>query len=195
MRQKDSRARLTSCILRNMRAVKCHGWEEAFLERVLRIRGQELRALRTSGLLFSVSLVSFQVSTFLVMSPWSPCRVWAGGGSAGGGRWGRWSLRILEPLCRPPFLDPALTQGSLLSADGRISQIIPQSVSRKACHSPESSSLLKLPLLLLWGIGDRCRKLQRWKPKFTLLPHTHARHSACPVFFQLILLIPARLVF
>lgn len=117
MRQKDSRARLTSCILRNMRAVKCHGWEGAFLERVLRIRGRELRALRTSGLLFSVSLVSFQVSTFLVTSPWSPCRVWAGGGGAGGGRGGRWSPRILEPLCRPPFLDPALAQGSLLSAD------------------------------------------------------------------------------
>ncbi|XP_035876784.1 multidrug resistance-associated protein 6 isoform X1 [Phyllostomus discolor] len=66
MRQKDSRARLTSCIFRNMRTVKCHGWEGAFLDRVLRIRGQELGALRTSGLLFSVSLVSFQVSTFLV---------------------------------------------------------------------------------------------------------------------------------
>ncbi|XP_032957049.1 multidrug resistance-associated protein 6 [Rhinolophus ferrumequinum] len=66
MRHKDSRARLTSCTLRNMRTVKCHGWERAFLERVLRVRGQELGALRTSGLLFSVSLVSFQVSTFLV---------------------------------------------------------------------------------------------------------------------------------
>nr|KAF6488609.1 ATP binding cassette subfamily C member 6 [Molossus molossus] len=66
MRQKDSRARLTSCLLRNMRMVKCHGWEGAFLERVLRVRGQELGTLRTSGLLFSVSLVSFQVSTFLV---------------------------------------------------------------------------------------------------------------------------------
>ncbi|KAG8513488.1 LOW QUALITY PROTEIN: Multidrug resistance-associated protein 6, partial [Galemys pyrenaicus] len=66
MRQKDSRARLTSSILRNVKMVKCHGWEEAFLERVLSIRSQELGALRTSGLLFSVSLVSFQVSTFLV---------------------------------------------------------------------------------------------------------------------------------
>lgn len=69
MRQKDSRARLTSSVLRTMRTIKSHGWEEAFLERVLRIRGQELGALRTSTLLFSVSLVSFQVSTFLVMSP------------------------------------------------------------------------------------------------------------------------------
>nr|XP_023472034.1 multidrug resistance-associated protein 6 [Equus caballus] len=66
MRRKDSRARLTSCILRHVRTVKSHGWEGAFLERVLRIRGQELGALRTSSLLFSVSLVSFQVSTFLV---------------------------------------------------------------------------------------------------------------------------------
>lgn len=74
MRHKDSRARLTGCILRNMRTVKCHGWEGAFLDRVLRVRGRELGALRTSGLLFSVSLVSFQVSTFLVTSPWSPCR-------------------------------------------------------------------------------------------------------------------------
>ncbi|XP_004441892.1 PREDICTED: multidrug resistance-associated protein 6 [Ceratotherium simum simum] len=66
MRQKDSRARLTSYLLRNVKMVKAHGWEGAFLERVLRIRGRELGALRTSSLLFSVSLVSFQVSTFLV---------------------------------------------------------------------------------------------------------------------------------
>ncbi|XP_077880855.1 ATP-binding cassette sub-family C member 6 [Ictidomys tridecemlineatus] len=66
MRQKDSRARLTSSVLRTMRTVKAHGWEEPFLERILRVRGQELGALRTSTLLFSVSLVSFQVSTFLV---------------------------------------------------------------------------------------------------------------------------------
>ncbi|XP_069342986.1 ATP-binding cassette sub-family C member 6 [Eulemur rufifrons] len=66
MRQKDSRARLTGSILRNARTVKSHGWEEAFLERVLHIRGRELRALKTSGLLFCMSLVSFQVSTFLV---------------------------------------------------------------------------------------------------------------------------------
>ncbi|XP_073071627.1 ATP-binding cassette sub-family C member 6 isoform X4 [Manis javanica] len=66
MRQKDSRASLTSCILRNVRMVKSHAWEGAFLDRIMHIRGQELRALKTSSLLFSVSLVSFQVSTFLV---------------------------------------------------------------------------------------------------------------------------------
>lgn len=102
MRHKDARARLTSCILRNMRTVKCHGWEGAFLDRVLRVRGRELGALRTSGLLFSVSLVSFQVSTFLVTSPWPPCRAWTwfGGGEICKG-WdevgrapGSWSLSL-----------------------------------------------------------------------------------------------------
>eukprot|EP00073_Rattus_norvegicus_P043259 XP_017445258.1 PREDICTED: multidrug resistance-associated protein 6 isoform X1 [Rattus norvegicus] len=66
MRQKASRARLTSSMLRTVRTIKSHGWECAFLERLLHIRGQELGALKTSAFLFSVSLVSFQVSTFLV---------------------------------------------------------------------------------------------------------------------------------
>lgn len=66
MRQKASRARLTSSILRTVRTIKSHGWEQAFLERLLQIRGQEIGALKTSTLLFSVSLVSFHVSTFLV---------------------------------------------------------------------------------------------------------------------------------
>ncbi|XP_007948778.1 ATP-binding cassette sub-family C member 6 [Orycteropus afer afer] len=66
MRQKDARARLSSSILRNARIIKFHAWEEAFLERVLHIRSQELGALQASGLLFCVSLVSFHMSTFLV---------------------------------------------------------------------------------------------------------------------------------
>nr|XP_051703448.1 ATP-binding cassette sub-family C member 6 [Oryctolagus cuniculus] len=66
MRHKDSRARLTGAMLRNARTIKFLGWEEASMQRVLHVRGQELGALRTSGLLFSVSLVSFQASTFLV---------------------------------------------------------------------------------------------------------------------------------
>lgn len=66
MRQKAARARLTSSMLRTVRTIKSHGWECAFLERLLHTRGQELGALKTSTLLFSVSLVSFQVSTFLV---------------------------------------------------------------------------------------------------------------------------------
>ena len=68
MRQKDLRAQLTSSILRSWRTIKFHGWEVAFLDRVLDIQGQQLVTLWTSGLLFSVLLLSFQASTFLVMS-------------------------------------------------------------------------------------------------------------------------------
>ncbi|KAL0595495.1 Multidrug resistance-associated protein 6 [Plecturocebus cupreus] len=70
-RQKDLWARLTSSILRNSRTIKFHGWEGGFLDRVLGIQAQGLGVLWTSGLLFSVSLVSFQASAFLVTSLWS----------------------------------------------------------------------------------------------------------------------------
>lgn len=126
MRQKDSRARLTSCIFRNMRTVKCHGWEGAFLDRVLRIRGQELGALRTSGLLFSVSLVSFQVSTFLVTPPWSPCRVWTWGGSTAGGQGGdetsrasgTWSLSLQTTLSTQTHLPASCSHSGSLRPAG-----------------------------------------------------------------------------
>ncbi|KAL0630048.1 Multidrug resistance-associated protein 6 [Plecturocebus cupreus] len=65
MRQKDLQTQLTSSNLRNSRTIKFHGWKGAFLDRVLGIWGQELGTLWTSGLLFSMSLVSFQASTFL----------------------------------------------------------------------------------------------------------------------------------
>ncbi|KAL0629717.1 hypothetical protein AAY473_003044 [Plecturocebus cupreus] len=42
MRQKDLWARLISSVLRNLRIIKFHGWEGAFLDRVLGIWGQEL---------------------------------------------------------------------------------------------------------------------------------------------------------
>lgn len=140
MRYKDARARLTSCTLRNMRTVKCHGWERAFLERVLRVRGQELGALRTSGLLFSVSLVSFQVSTFLVSSPWSPSQQ---SGDWGTACWGRGhEVGGVPELCSPSlqttpsihqtaaFLDPARSQGFLLSAE----------LASQLHHCPDSGS-------------------------------------------------------
>ncbi|XP_051817123.1 ATP-binding cassette sub-family C member 6 [Antechinus flavipes] len=66
MLHKDHRARLTDSILRNMKFIKLHGWEEAFMEKILSIRRGELQALKNSGFLFTVSLVSFHLSTFLV---------------------------------------------------------------------------------------------------------------------------------
>ncbi|XP_068941401.1 ATP-binding cassette sub-family C member 6 [Petaurus breviceps papuanus] len=63
---KDHRSRLTDSFLRNMKIIKAYGWEGAFMKKILHIRKGELKALKNSGFLFSVSLVSFHLSTFLV---------------------------------------------------------------------------------------------------------------------------------
>ncbi|XP_061456060.1 ATP-binding cassette sub-family C member 6 isoform X2 [Rhineura floridana] len=66
MKYKDSRAKLTSAVLSDIKILKLHGWEKNFMGKVLGIRTQELQALRASQLLFSVSLASFHSSTFLI---------------------------------------------------------------------------------------------------------------------------------
>ncbi|XP_074237694.1 uncharacterized protein LOC120361902 isoform X3 [Saimiri boliviensis] len=85
MRQKDSRSQLASSILRNSRTIKFHGWEGAFLDRVLGIRGQELGALGTSGLLFCAAgvLPSVYLSgdlTLVSMPSRTGEGVWGSGG-------------------------------------------------------------------------------------------------------------------
>ncbi|XP_025025911.1 multidrug resistance-associated protein 6 isoform X2 [Python bivittatus] len=66
IKYKDSRARLTSTILSDMKVLKLHGWEKNFISKVLGIRTQELQVLKMSQFLFSASLASFQSSTFLI---------------------------------------------------------------------------------------------------------------------------------
>ncbi|XP_029140489.1 LOW QUALITY PROTEIN: multidrug resistance-associated protein 1-like, partial [Protobothrops mucrosquamatus] len=66
IKYKDSRAKLTSTILSDVKVLKLHGWEKNFISKVLGIRTQELQALKTSQFLFSASLASFQSSTFLI---------------------------------------------------------------------------------------------------------------------------------
>ncbi|XP_074867332.1 ATP-binding cassette sub-family C member 6 isoform X3 [Carettochelys insculpta] len=66
MSHKDSRARLTNAMLRDIKIIKLYGWEKAFMEKVLGIRKQELQALKSSQILFSLSLSSFHSSTFLI---------------------------------------------------------------------------------------------------------------------------------
>ncbi|XP_063171212.1 ATP-binding cassette sub-family C member 6 isoform X2 [Candoia aspera] len=66
IKYKDSRARLTSTILSDIKALKLHGWEKNFISKVLGIRTQELQVLKVSQFLFSASLASFQSSTFLI---------------------------------------------------------------------------------------------------------------------------------
>uniref|UniRef100_A0A670Y284 ABC-type glutathione-S-conjugate transporter n=1 Tax=Pseudonaja textilis TaxID=8673 RepID=A0A670Y284_PSETE len=56
IKYKDSRARLTSTILSDMKVLKLHGWEKKLMSKVLGIRTQELQALKTSQFLFSASL-------------------------------------------------------------------------------------------------------------------------------------------
>ncbi|XP_038273751.1 ATP-binding cassette sub-family C member 6-like isoform X4 [Dermochelys coriacea] len=67
MNHKDNRARLTNAILSDIKIIKLYGWEKAFMEKVLCIRKQELQALKSSQILFSLSLSSFHSSTFLIV--------------------------------------------------------------------------------------------------------------------------------
>uniref|UniRef100_A0A8C3D0Q3 ABC-type glutathione-S-conjugate transporter n=1 Tax=Cairina moschata TaxID=8855 RepID=A0A8C3D0Q3_CAIMO len=66
MKHKDERAKLTNAILSDIKVIKLYGWEKTFMEKVLGIRKQELKALKRSQILFSASLASFNSSTFLI---------------------------------------------------------------------------------------------------------------------------------
>ncbi|NXX50089.1 MRP6 protein, partial [Tricholaema leucomelas] len=66
MKHKDECAKLTNAVLSDMKVIKLYGWEKAFMEKVLGIRGQELQALKRSQILFAASLASFHSSTFLI---------------------------------------------------------------------------------------------------------------------------------
>ena len=62
----DSRIKLMNEILGGVKILKFYSWEEAFLRRVNVLRDGELKALRMSQILHSVSLASFNSSSFLV---------------------------------------------------------------------------------------------------------------------------------
>lgn len=66
MKFTDSRIKLMNEILGGVKILKFYSWEEAFLQRVNILRDSELNALRTSQILYSVSLASFNSSSFLV---------------------------------------------------------------------------------------------------------------------------------
>lgn len=53
-------------ILSGVKILKFYAWEEAFLRRVGILRDGELSALKKSQVLYSVSLASFNSSSFLV---------------------------------------------------------------------------------------------------------------------------------
>uniref|UniRef100_A0AAQ5Y5P3 ABC-type glutathione-S-conjugate transporter n=1 Tax=Amphiprion ocellaris TaxID=80972 RepID=A0AAQ5Y5P3_AMPOC len=66
MKFTDSRIKLMNEILGGVKILKFYSWEEAFLPRVNVLRDGELSALKTSQILYSVSLASFNSSSFLI---------------------------------------------------------------------------------------------------------------------------------
>uniref|UniRef100_A0A6Q2XRI0 ABC-type glutathione-S-conjugate transporter n=1 Tax=Esox lucius TaxID=8010 RepID=A0A6Q2XRI0_ESOLU len=66
MRYTDSRIKLMNEILSGIKILKFYAWERAFLEWVLGYREKELNALKRSQVLYSISIASFNSSSFLV---------------------------------------------------------------------------------------------------------------------------------
>ncbi|XP_053196098.1 multidrug resistance-associated protein 1-like isoform X2 [Scomber japonicus] len=67
MRFLDGRIKLMNEILNGVKILKFYGWEDAFLRRVSGLRDGELGALKRSQVLYSVSLASFNSSSFLIL--------------------------------------------------------------------------------------------------------------------------------
>uniref|UniRef100_A0A8B9TQV0 ABC-type glutathione-S-conjugate transporter n=1 Tax=Anas platyrhynchos TaxID=8839 RepID=A0A8B9TQV0_ANAPL len=65
MKHKDERAKLTNAILSDIKVIKLYGWEKTFMEKVLGIRKQELKALKRSQILFS-QMVCFFFAPFQI---------------------------------------------------------------------------------------------------------------------------------
>lgn len=66
MKFMDGRIKLMNEILNGIKILKFYAWEKAYLEQVLGYREKELGALRKSQILYSISIASFNSSSFLV---------------------------------------------------------------------------------------------------------------------------------
>ncbi|XP_033908710.3 multidrug resistance-associated protein 1-like isoform X2 [Acipenser ruthenus] len=66
MKHTDGRIKLMNEILNGIKILKFYAWEKAFMERVLGYRAKELKALKKSQILYSISIASFNSSTFLI---------------------------------------------------------------------------------------------------------------------------------
>uniref|UniRef100_A0A8C2J475 ABC-type glutathione-S-conjugate transporter n=1 Tax=Cyprinus carpio TaxID=7962 RepID=A0A8C2J475_CYPCA len=66
MKYMDGRVKLMNEILNGIKILKFYAWEKAFLEQVLGYREKELKTLKKSQILYSVSLASFNSSSFLI---------------------------------------------------------------------------------------------------------------------------------
>ncbi|XP_061889552.1 multidrug resistance-associated protein 1 [Entelurus aequoreus] len=66
MKFMDGRIRLMNEILNGIKILKFYAWEKAFLEQVLGYRQKELKALKKSQILYSISIASFNSSSFMI---------------------------------------------------------------------------------------------------------------------------------
>uniref|UniRef100_A0AAR2LN52 ABC-type glutathione-S-conjugate transporter n=1 Tax=Pygocentrus nattereri TaxID=42514 RepID=A0AAR2LN52_PYGNA len=66
MKFMDGRIKLMNEILNGIKILKFYAWEKAYLEQVLGYREKELGALRKSQILYSISIASFNSSSFLI---------------------------------------------------------------------------------------------------------------------------------
>ncbi|XP_056122814.1 multidrug resistance-associated protein 1 [Rhinichthys klamathensis goyatoka] len=66
MKYMDGRVKLMNEILNGIKILKFYAWEKAFLEQVLGYREKELKTLKKSQILYSVSIASFNCSSFLI---------------------------------------------------------------------------------------------------------------------------------
>ncbi|XP_075384409.1 ATP-binding cassette sub-family C member 6 isoform X2 [Tenrec ecaudatus] len=170
MEQKDARSRLCSAILRSARVIKFHGWEEAFLERVLHIRSRELSALRTSSLLFCVSLVAFHMSTFLVALVVFAVHTLVAEENAMSAEKAFVSLTVLHILNKAqallPFSIHAVVQARV-SLDRLAAFLCLGEVDPGAVDLPQSGSVTRLPCAAAAGEDciTVCRGTFAWSPE------------------------------
>ncbi|XP_028841265.1 multidrug resistance-associated protein 1 [Denticeps clupeoides] len=66
MKFMDGRIKLMNEILSGIKILKFYAWEKAFLERVVGYREHELKAMKKSQILYSISIASFNSSSFLI---------------------------------------------------------------------------------------------------------------------------------
>ncbi|XP_053370822.1 multidrug resistance-associated protein 1-like [Clarias gariepinus] len=78
MKHMDGRIKLMNEILNGIKILKLYVWEKAFEDRVLSFREKELKALKKSQILYSISIASFNSSTFLIAFTMFGCYVLSG---------------------------------------------------------------------------------------------------------------------
>lgn len=66
MKYKDARIKLMNEILNGIKVLKLYAWESSFAEKVLEIRKNELRVLKKSAYLNSISTFAWNSAPFLV---------------------------------------------------------------------------------------------------------------------------------